>query len=160
MADGAGYSLTVRTDRAREIAGKIDPEKIYTVEIKEYRKKRSLDQNAMYWAVLTQAAKKLRVSNNYMHNTMLCKYGEIETFDGKAAMIVLPDTEEASEKAFEAQDYHLKPTSEIRTGKDGKPYRTWLLLKGSSSMDTAEFTRLMDGLLSEAKELGIEMIYE
>lgn len=160
MADGAGYSLTVRSDRAREIAQSLEQGKRYKVEIREYRKKRSLDQNAMYWAFLTQVARKLDISNPRCHNLMLRRYGEVERFGDKVAMIVLPDTDEAARKADEAETYHLKPTNEVRTGKDGQAYRTYLLLRGSSTYNTQEMTRLLDGLRSEARELGIEMIWE
>ena len=158
--DGAGYSLTVRTDRARDIAGKLDPTKRYKVEIREYRKKRSLDQNAMYWALLTKVAQKVGRSNAYLHNEMLRKYGQLERFGEKSALIVLPDTDEAREKVDEAETYHLKPTSEVKTGRDGKAYRTYLLLRGSSTYDTAEFKRLLDGLVDEAKQVGVELVWE
>lgn len=117
MADGAGYSLTVRSDRAREIAQSLEQGKRYKVEIREYRKKRSLDQNAMYWSILTQVARNLDISNPRCHNLMLRRYGEVERFGDKLAMIVLPDTDEAAQKADEAETYHLKPTNEVRTGK-------------------------------------------
>ena len=158
--DGAGYSLTVRTDRAREIAGKLDPTKRYKVEIREYRKKRSLDQNAMYWSLLTKVAQKTGISNAFAHNQMLRRYGQVERFGDKAAIIVLPDTDEAQKKADEAETYHLKPTSEVKRGKDGRFYRTYLLLRGSSTYDTAEMTRLIDGLVDEAKQVGVELVWE
>ena len=160
IADMSGQSLTIRTNRAREIAGAIKEGKQYRVEIKEYRKKRTLDQNALYWATLTELAKKLNVSNNYAHNMMLRRYGSVEDFDDFPGMMILPDTDETQKKVEESEDYHLKPTSEVRTGKDGKAYRTYLLLKGSHSMDTSEFSRLVDGLRDECRQVGVQMIYE
>ena len=160
IADMSGQSLTIRTNRAREIAGAIKEGKQYRVEIKEYRKKRTLDQNALYWATLTELAKKLGVSNNYAHNMMLRRYGSVEDFDDFPGMMILPDTDEAQKKADEAETYHLKPTSEVKRGKDGRFYRTYLLLRGSSTYDTAEMTRLIDGLVDEAKQVGVELVWE
>ena len=150
----------IRTPAAREVVESLDPDKVYAVEIKEKKKKRSLDQNALYWAVLTQVAKKLNISNPRCHNLMLRRYGVPERYGDQAVYVVLPDTEEATEKALEAETYHLKPTSQVKAGKDGNNYRTYLLLRGSSTYDSTEMSRLVNGLLDEAKELEIEMIWE
>lgn len=150
----------VRTPAAREVVESLDPDKIYAIEIKEKKKKRSLDQNALYWVVLTQVARKLNISNPRCHNLMLRRYGVPERYGDQAVYVVLPDTDEASEKAAEAETYHLKPTSQVKAGKDGNNYRTYLLLRGSSTYDSGEMSRLVTGLMDEAKELGIEMIWE
>ena len=70
--------------------------------------------------------------------------------------MVLPDTESAQKAIDEAQSYHLKPTSQVKEGKGGVMYRTYMMLKGSSEYDTKEMSRLIDGLASECKEMGIE----
>ena len=159
-ADQSGQWLSIRTPAAREIIESLDPNKVYSVEIKEKKKKRSLDQNALYWVVLTQVARKLGISNPRCHNLMLRRYGVPERYGDQAVYVVLPDTDEASEKAAEAETYHLKPTSQVKAGKDGNNYRTYLLLRGSSTYDSSEMSRLVNGVLDEAKELGIEMIWE
>lgn len=159
-ADQSGQWLSIRTPAAREVVESLDPDKVYSIEIKEKKKKRSLDQNALYWAVLTQVAKKLNISNPRCHNLMLRRYGVPERYGDQAVYVVLPDTDEASERAAEAETYHLKPTSQVKAGKDGNNYRTYLLLRGSSTYDSGEMSRLVNGLLDEAKELGIEMIWE
>lgn len=159
-ADQSGQYLSIRTPAAREIVESLDPDKVYAVEIKEKKKKRSLDQNALYWAVLTQVARKLGISNPRCHNLMLRRYGVLERYGDQVVYVVLPDTEETYEKAAEAETYHLKPTSQVKAGKDGKNYRTYLLLRGSSTYDSSEMSRLVNGVLDEAKELGIEMIWE
>lgn len=138
----------------------LDPDKVYAIEIKEKKRKRSLDQNALYWVVLTQVAKKLNISNPRCHNLMLRRYGVPERYGDQAVYVVLPDTEEASEKAAEAETYHLKPTSQVKAGKDGNTYRTYILLRGSSTYDTAEMTRLIDGVMDDAKQMGITLIWE
>ena len=46
-------------ERIYENAGKVDPEKEYTVTIKKRRKKRSLDANAYMWVLLDKLAVKL-----------------------------------------------------------------------------------------------------
>ena len=159
-ADQSGQWLSIRTPAAREVVESLDPDKVYAVEIKEKKKKRSLDQNALYWAVLTQVAKTLNISNPRCHNIMLRRYGQPERYGDQAVYVVLPDTEEAAVKAAEAETYHLKPTSQVKAGKDGINYRTYLLLRGSSTYDSSEMSRLVEGLLDEARQMGIEMIWE
>ena len=141
-------------------AERIVKDKPLTVRVSEYREKRTLDQNALYWKCLTMLASALRISNAETHNMMLRLYGQLERYGDKLVYVVLPDTEEAREQADRAETYHLKPTSETRTGKDGDTYRTWLLLRGSSTYDTAEFSRLLDGLLSECADAGVEVLTE
>ncbi len=44
-----------------------------SLEIKPYKRKRSLDANAYYWVLLTKLAKILRISNAELHNVLLSK---------------------------------------------------------------------------------------
>ena len=153
-ADGTGEKLTVSTPLARSIVGRLENCK-YTVEIKKYKPKRSLDANAMYWSLLYQLAKVLKTSTPELHNLMLRRYGQPELYGDQPVYVVLPETEDAQKKTDCAETYHLKPTSHVREGKDGKMYRTYMMLRGSSTYDTAEFSRLLDGLMSECDEVGI-----
>lgn len=130
-------------------------DKDVSVTIKAYKKGRSLDANAMYWALLTELAKRLEISNAEAHNSMLAMYGQIEVLDDKAVYMVIPDTEEAEHQIKQSESYHLKPTSEVRQGKDGKMYRTYMMLRGSKSYNTAEFSRLLNGLIEECNLIGI-----
>ncbi len=129
-----------------------------TVELKQYRKHRSLDANAFYWSLCTQIAEALNQSVPFTHNFLLRRYGQIETFDGQSVFVVIPDTDESSAKADEDETVHLKPTSEVKAGNDGRMYRTYMLLRGSHDYDTKEMSRLIDGTISEAKALGIDTI--
>ena len=52
-----------------------DCEKL-SLEIKRYRRKRSLDANAYYWVLLTKLANAMQTSNPEMHNRMLIHYGD------------------------------------------------------------------------------------
>lgn len=155
-----GLRLTIRTPDAKRIASEIKKKQKYTVEIKEYRQKRSLDQNALYWKILSQFAKALDMSNNWAHNYMLRRYGEPERYGDQLVRVVLPDTVEAEEQANDAETYHLKPTAQTRTEYDGKQYRTYILMRGSSTYNTSEMRRLIDGLLQECNDIGLDVISE
>lgn len=128
------------------------------VEIEKHREKRSLDANSYYWLLCSRLAEAMYVSKPYMHNRLLRRYGQIEIIGGQAVYIVIPDTDEAKMEVDEAELYHLKPTSQVKTGKDGKMYRTYMMLKGSSAYNTREMALLIDGLVSECKDAGIETL--
>ena len=89
---------------------------------------------------------------------MLRKYGQPEMFDGAGGYIRIPDTEKAEEEALEASTFHIRPTSQVVAGVDGINYRTYVMIKGSSTYDTREMSELIEGLVSECKELGIETL--
>lgn len=131
-------------------------EKPLSVSVKEFSKKRSLNANAYYWTLVNELSAELKITNSAMHNMLLRRYGAPEMIGGRLCYVTMPDTVEAEQKVLEADTYHLKPTSDVRIGTDGSFWRTYVMLKGSKQYDTKEMTRLIDGVVSECKELGIE----
>ena len=116
-----------------------DAEKLY--EIKEKKSKRSLTANAYYWSLLNQLASVMRTSSEEVHFLMLQRYGQYEVIS------VLSDI-----------DIHgyFKYYKEIGHGTvDGKDFCHYKIYKGSSEMDSKEFSVLLDGLISECEEVGI-----
>ena len=126
-----------------------------SLEIKRYKRKRSLDANAYYWVLIGKLAKVLQLSNPELHNKMLCLYGQPEIFEGKPVYMTIPDTDAAVEKVTHATYYHLQPTSQVREGNDGIMYRTYKLLRGSHTFNSEEMARLIDGLIGCCKDAGI-----
>ncbi len=126
------------------------------ISVKQWRDKRSLDANAYYWVLITKLGDKLNLSKPHLHNILLRRYGQPEVIDGKMIYLVLPDTDQGVRKADEAETYHIKPTSEVKTGRNGERFRTYVMLRGSSTYNTEEMAHLIDGLVSECKEVGIE----
>lgn len=140
---------------AREMVDELKSLEKLSLKIGKFKQKRSLDANSYYWLLLNKLAKALRISSSYCHNLMLRRYGTLEEFDGQTVYWVIPDTDEASKKADEAETYHIKPTSQVREGNDGLMYRTYILLKGSHDYTKEEFKELLEGLIDECKQVGI-----
>lgn len=132
-------------------------DKTLSIKTTEKKNKRSLDANAYYWQLLTQLADKLGYSKPYLHNLMLRRYGRPMIIDGSMLYIVLPDSDAGEREAEESETYHIKPTSEVKEGKNGS-YRTYIMLRGSSTYDTKEMSVLIDGLVQECKEQGIDTL--
>lgn len=153
-------SVSFETENAKRVAAEaasLSGIKL-RIEAKKYRKKRSLDANAYYWQLITKFAHCLGISKPAAHNLMLRSYGYDEVMDGKLVYLVIPDTDEAEEKALEAETYHIRPTSELRIGTDGEIYRTYIMLRGSSTYNAKEMSCLIEGLVSACKEIGIETL--
>ena len=158
--DSRRMEMTVQCDRddiGREWDTLRKSEKL-VFSVKEYKKKRSLDANAYYWLLVTKLARVLNLSKPHLHNLLLRRYGQPEIIDGQMVFLVLPDSESGTRKADEAETYHIRPTSQVKTGVDGKMYRTYVMLRGSSTYNTAEMSELIDGLVSECREQGLETL--
>lgn len=139
----------------RQAYEELKDKELLSLEIKAYRKKRSLDSNSYYWVLLSKLCKVLQISSPEAHNMMLCKYGQPVIIDGQLARMPLPDTEDADKKIRNSMEYHLKPTSDVKEGKDGVTYRTYLMLRGSSQYNSEEMATLISGLITDCKEAGI-----
>lgn len=149
--------LAVNEDVRKAYENLRDCERL-SIEIKKYRAKRSLDANAYYWQLLTKVAEAVDISKPAAHNLMLRRYGQTLFIDGLPVCITIPDTIKAERQVDDSETCHLRPTSQVREGKDGVMYRTYKMLRGSSDYDTKEMSKLIDGLVTEAKQLGIETL--
>ncbi|MDD3363238.1 MAG: hypothetical protein PHW34_16380 [Hespellia sp.] len=125
-----------------------------TIEFKQYREKRSLNANAYFHVLLGKIADVQHVSKPFMKNFLLRRYGQLALIDDKLMDFIVRD--DLSDQVDECEEVHLKPTSHTTTMANGKVYRVYYLLIGSHEYNTQEMSVLIDGTVSEAKELGIE----
>lgn len=117
-------------------------------EARPHREKRSLTANSYYWALLAELAGAMRISRQEAHEIMLRRYGSYLHDEGGNIVCVLVD-QHADMSQFDGH-YERHDTF--------KGFARYKVLKGSHLMDTSEFSRLLDGLISECNELGIETI--
>ena len=116
-----------------------DNQRLY--EIKEKRKRRSLTQNAYYWALLNQLANAVGMSSDECHTLMLRRYGVHEVISVQSNIDV---------------SGYFKHYDQIGYGYiNGKRFTHYRIYKGSSQMDSKEFSTLLEGLRSECEEVGI-----
>lgn len=151
----------ILTGKARDLCfmlARIADEDDRVFDIVIHREKRSLNSNGYYWSLLTQVANKQRISKTRLHNDMLRHYGQTMLIDERPVCVMLPDTDEAEETAWESDTVHLKPTSAVVVGKNNKTYRQYVMLRGSSSYDSAEMAVLISGIVQEAQQLGIQTL--
>lgn len=113
-----------------------------TFTISEYRPKRSKDANAYCWVLITEIANHLRASKDEIYLKMLKRYGQSEIVSVLEHIDVRP---------------YFKYFEEIGEGTvEGKKFKHYKVFKGSSEFDSREMSILIDGIISEAKEMGIE----
>ena len=118
-----------------------------TAEIKQLRKKRSLDSNSYSWVLMSRLADVLRCSKEEVYITMLTRYGQREDK-------VVPVIEEAVETLRRATQGHIAVIG-TRHG-NGAVFKDIAFLIGSSNYDTQQMAVFLDGIISECKEVGIE----
>lgn len=131
----------------------VDSDKKWILE--EYKEKRSRNQNSYYWQLVGQIARKSGVTSERIHNINLRHLGLVFRVSGEVVVVYLPDTEEAEETALNDATVHLKPTSQIKVGKE-QTFRAYLMLRGSSDFNVSEMSSLVDLAIQDAKALGIE----
>ena len=127
-------------------------------EVKEHKDKRSLNANAYYWMLAGKVAQRTHVSTARIHNENLRALSVPERIGEKLVTVTLPDTEEAEEQTLESMTFHLRPTSQVREGKDGTMYRTYIMLRGSHTFCVDDMSALIDLMVQDAEALGIETI--
>ena len=154
-ATGTDIVVFVPEQKALEVCESIRDKRL-TLNIKQYRQKRSLNANSYYWALLSKICEATGVDSNYQHNLNLRECGYLEQDeDGNVISVDVADTEAGERKADYAEHYHLYPTSNVYA-KDGVVVRQYYLLRGSSTFNTKEMARLIDIAVDQAKDLGID----
>lgn len=113
-------------------------------EAKVWHPKRSLTANSYYWALLSELAQALRTSKEELHEVMIDRYGVIE-----GTVITMK-----SEIPIRRLGGHWRLMK-----SDGK-WSAYVQLLRSSDMNTSQFSALLDGLIEECREQGIETIPE
>lgn len=147
----------MKTGKARDLILYLmdaDPNSIYDLSPHKDEKPRSLSANNYFYALCTKVAEKLRISLNEVHNQMLSRYGYPEFMDDKIVYFILPDKVDVNK----LEGVHLKATSKTQVLDNGDLNRVYIVMRGSHTYNTVEMARLIDGVISEAKELGIETI--
>ena len=112
------------------------------IKIDRYKAKRSLNANNYAWKLITEIGNATRQSKEDVYFLMLKRYGQSEMF---SALAHIP---------FGAYVKHYEEAGESTL--NGKLFKHYRVYKGSSEFDTKEMSIFIDGIVSEAKELGIQ----
>lgn len=135
-------------NKVHELQKALSEGKQLDVEIKIHRKRRSLNANAAMWAMLNEMAVVLNKTAEEVYEDMLRFYGY------ETSIAIVPEALESVEKVFRVVE---KIGYTYQRGYKMLVLRVWF---GTSNdvYDTKVFARLLDGIIQEAKELGVEYI--
>ncbi|MDI6721481.1 MAG: recombination protein NinB [Candidatus Aenigmarchaeota archaeon] len=117
-----------------------------SVEIKQHRQRRSLDANAYMWVLLSKMAAILKTTKDDLYIEMLDRYGIF------THIVVKPSVVDRVKEEWRT----VRELGEITV--NGKTGIQLMCYFGSSTYDTKEMSVLIDGIVSECKDLGIETL--
>ena len=144
--------LTLEVEEAPATAEELK-DKVLSIVLKPYRKKRTLSANDYYWVLCTKIAEKRHISKTEMHNILLSEYGSEQVTDGAFEWSVKSRSFDWTKSTTE----HYRPSGRTVATDSGELPLYWII-RGSHTYDTAEMSRLIDGAVYEAKEHGIETL--
>ncbi|MBQ0066814.1 MAG: recombination protein NinB [Phascolarctobacterium sp.] len=132
-------------EQANDLGQALNKGKRLVVKIEPEKKKRSLNANACMWAMLNELAIKLHTTAEELYIEELRKYGV------RHYIPALPESIPIYEKAFKFVEVVDREPIVTGNRQDAVTLAVYL---GSSTYNTAEFSRLLDGIIEDAKEQG------
>ena len=124
-------------------------DKIYNLEVKEHRKKRSLDANAYAWVLIHKLAAAMHLTPEEVYLQEVLNVG-----DNFTPMCVREKDVERLKKIWQANGLGW-PVKDL--GPSQVPgCRNLMGYHGSSTFDTHQMSRLIDNLVQDCKALDIE----
>ena len=136
--------ITFEMNEKRSALDMVDTLREYdklAIRIDRYREKRSLNANNYAWKLITEIANETRQSKDEVYLKMLKRYGQSEMISVVEHVPV---------------QYYFKYYEEAgESTLKGKLFKHYRVYKGSSEFDTKEMSIFIDGIVFEAKDLGI-----
>lgn len=136
-------------ERLLEKINPIDPKKDYEIVIRRKRKKRSLDANNYLWTLLGQLSERLNLPETEVYREYI---KEMDTYT------IVPIKEDEIEGW--ARDWERGHDGwvcvDIGNCRNFKGYHNVKCFKGSSTFNTKQMSRLIDMVVYDCKEQGIE----
>lgn len=114
---------------------------LLSVKVDKFREKRSLNANNYAWKLITEIGNSTRQSKEEVYLLMLKRYGQSDMVSVIAEVPV--------------QHYFKYYEEAGESTLNGKLFKHYRVYKGSSEFDTKEMSIFIDGIVSEAKDLGI-----
>ena len=148
-SDGIWLSIRVK-DRRAAIQAAAEITKPHAVEIKQYREKRSLDANAYMWTLLDKLAAALRTTKEELYRGYVSNVGVFREFHFR------PDEAKTLKTAWERNGTGW-PTEDVDFTSDGEMVVVRAYY-GSSTYNTKQMSRLIDAVVEDCNEQGIETL--
>ena len=154
------------------ILGQQDADKLWDITEHKEKKKRSLDSNNYFWLLINKIAENQKISDTEVHDKFLSEnicyfYTEDGAFDWKTSPREPNKYGLMKEKVVDGYNYWLFAGYKVKLQKDDGNVckdpqgneitsNVYWHIKGSHQMDSKQMGRLIDSVVYEAKNLGIE----
>lgn len=125
-----------------------------SVEIKLHKENRSLSANAYLWVLLSKLSSKLTIPKGDLYIKMIKRYGEFTQLILKSeAVSQLFKQWDAANTSVE----HVESLCEINRGftRNGQKWVEVICHYGTSGYDTKQFSKVLEGVISECEIVGI-----
>ena len=128
-------------------------DRMYDLEVKEHRKKRSLDANAYCWVLINKLADVMRIPPTEVYRQA------IQDISGNSE--ILPVREDAVEQFKQAWSHNGIGWMCKDMGKSKlQGYRNLMVYYGSSVYNSTQMNALIENLVQDCKALGIDVMTE
>lgn len=121
-----------------------DKQKVMTIDY--YKEKRSLNANSMMWSLLNKLAAKLDTTDEELYIDYLRKYAPKDYMAAPAE----------AEEIFKTLYKIVEPIKDCTINET--PAVTFRCIRGSSKFNSKEFSVLLDHVVQDCKEQGIETL--
>lgn len=130
-------------------------DKEYELEIKELRKKRSINANNYSWKLTDELADRLilagsKITKEECHAEMIFRYGQV-MLDENGEQVVYSTSSEVS-----LPDFYPYAKAIGESVLNGKTFTHYRIYRGSHTYDSFEFSIFLSGIIEECKEQGID----
>lgn len=150
-ADSAWLMLKVNLRDATAFCDEMKDGKVYEADLKEHRKKRSLDANAYAWTLLGKLANKVGLSKEEVYREFIKDVG--------GNYEVLPIRNDAVEKWISNwQTKGIGWVCDILGESKLDGYTNVVTYYGSSTYDSLQMSRLINLIQEDCKQYGIEVM--
>ncbi len=135
-------TYTGTKEQIREFLFKLEKDTVYDIKVEKHRNRRSLDANNYAWHLISEIANVLRLSKEEVYFQMLKDYGQRDYVSMLANVPI-----EQYYKYYEKQGTYRK---------NDNTFTSYMIYKGTSQYNSKEMSVFIEGLVYEARNLGIQ----
>lgn len=154
MFDGTWLMLKMDRYDAVSACDCVKPGKAYEVDIKEHREKRSLDANAMAWKLLGDLSVATRVPPEEMYRNYIRDVG------GNYEIVPVREDHIEDWNNVWCSGHYGRSTEDMGECRKIPGYHYIKSYIGSSDYDTRQMSRLLDLIINDCKDFGIDVMTE
>ena len=152
-------SLGICDSFVEEVKAFIQKNKEIQIDVIKKKKLRSLDANAYMWTLCDKIAKAISIRHKEYNTGITYTKEDVYKHQIKelGVFAIVPIKNEAVDTYIQRWNKRgLGWIAEVSAESKIKGYKNVITYFGSSSYTTDEFSRLLDGVVQDAKQLGIE----